>query len=358
MHTPPVSVIIPAYDSDMLIVPTLRSVVTQTLKGFELIVVDDGSTDGTAETTDRYLSEHQGDFSYRILRSEKNFGVSHARNVGIRESHGDYLYFLDSDDRILPHGLETLHTGAVVHNAEIALCRFERIKTDGGDVRKLRRREAYGDSSKAILSGQDALLRHLSGTLTLHCGIMLFSRKLILDNSIYFSEDMMCNEDIEFWIKTILNAKRIMYNNKILFSYVIRTGSLSCKSILDSTALNGLKWFERIGLYLREHKAPRDIIRIIEHSYIPMHISRRSRWNAASCPYNRNTARVLCSLARRYPFQITQINAKQLYYWIDNRIMASSPILYKIWHRISMNLIAVSNRLFYIPKWTREFGSL
>ncbi len=93
-----VSVIIPCYNQAHFLSEAIESVLSQTYRNFEIIVVDDGSSDNTFEVATRYLG-------VRYIRQE-NKGQGAARNTGLRESKGDYLVFLDSDDRLLPEALE------------------------------------------------------------------------------------------------------------------------------------------------------------------------------------------------------------------------------------------------------------
>src|SRR5713101_4173715 len=96
---PLVSVIIPSYNHAQFLGQAIESVLAQSYSNFELIVVDDGSTDNTTEVARRYSP-------VRYIYQE-NAGLSSARNSGLRQSRGEFLVFLDADDRLLPHALET-----------------------------------------------------------------------------------------------------------------------------------------------------------------------------------------------------------------------------------------------------------
>jgi glycosyltransferase involved in cell wall biosynthesis len=98
-NPPLVSVIITSYNQAHFLNDAIESVLTQTYSRFEIVVVDDGSTDNAAEVVARYPG-------VRYMRQD-NQGLSAARNTGLRESNGAYLTFLDADDRYLPSALET-----------------------------------------------------------------------------------------------------------------------------------------------------------------------------------------------------------------------------------------------------------
>src|SRR5919107_192619 len=93
-----VSVVIPCYNQAHFLSEAIESVLAQTYPYFEIIVVDDGSTDNTSEVAGRYSG-------VRCIRQD-NQGLSGARNSGLRHSKGEYLVFLDADDRLLPQALE------------------------------------------------------------------------------------------------------------------------------------------------------------------------------------------------------------------------------------------------------------
>jgi len=96
--TPPVSVVVPCYNQAHFLSEAIESVLSQSYENFEVVVVDDGSTDNTSEVASRYAK-------VRLIRQE-NKGLSAARNAGLAESNGEYMVFLDADDRLLPSALE------------------------------------------------------------------------------------------------------------------------------------------------------------------------------------------------------------------------------------------------------------
>ncbi|MDE5750463.1 MAG: glycosyltransferase, partial [Duncaniella sp.] len=102
MESPQVSIIVPAYNAAPYIGECLASIAAQTWRDFEVIVVDDGSTDGTADMTGEFCS-HDPRF---ILVRAPHGGVSAARNLGIERARGEWIGFADADDCLHPHALE------------------------------------------------------------------------------------------------------------------------------------------------------------------------------------------------------------------------------------------------------------
>ena len=123
MNAPKVSVILPTYNREPLLPRSIHSVLCQTFTDFELLIVDDGSTDNTAEVVAGFV-----DPRVRYLRLEQNAGVSNARNTGIREARGELIAFQDSDDEWLPGKLarqvEFLHR---TPDAALVFCSLVRV---------------------------------------------------------------------------------------------------------------------------------------------------------------------------------------------------------------------------------------
>lgn len=115
-----VSVIIPAYNSEQFISETLDSLVNQTLQDIEVIIVNDGSTDGTQEIIDAYCKEHSIFKSY----IKENGGVSKARNYGLERATGEYVVFLDADDTYTKTSLEAFYNKAQETGADLVLGRL------------------------------------------------------------------------------------------------------------------------------------------------------------------------------------------------------------------------------------------
>ncbi len=99
-----VSVIIPIYNTAKYLPRCIESVLCQSFDGFELLLVNDGSTDGSGDICDTYATR---DSRIRVFHKE-NGGVSSARNLGLKEAKGEWVCFVDSDDELLPDGLQTM----------------------------------------------------------------------------------------------------------------------------------------------------------------------------------------------------------------------------------------------------------
>ena len=122
-----VSVVVPVYNVEPYLEECLDSLVAQSLKEIEILVVNDGSTDRSEEIARRYCREHQN----IVLVNKKNRGCASARNVGIECSRGDYVGFVDSDDWVGPSMFEKLYSKATKTNADIVQCGLEKYHEKG-----------------------------------------------------------------------------------------------------------------------------------------------------------------------------------------------------------------------------------
>ena len=123
---PEFSTIVPLYNQEKYIEECIQSVINQTFNNFELIIINDGSTDKSYEICEMFTSQ-----DVRIkLYNKSNEGVSIARNLGIKYSTGKYLFFLDSDDWILPEHVERLVDLLEKNNSDASSCGFKEVRND------------------------------------------------------------------------------------------------------------------------------------------------------------------------------------------------------------------------------------
>lgn len=122
-----VSVIVPVYNVEKYLGKCIRSICEQTYENLEIILSDDGSTDGSGKICDQYACT---DSRIRVIHKE-NGGLSDARNAGIEMASGQYFMFVDSDDTITRDTVEKLYSAAIEYHCEIAVCNMVRIYEDG-----------------------------------------------------------------------------------------------------------------------------------------------------------------------------------------------------------------------------------
>jgi glycosyltransferase involved in cell wall biosynthesis len=190
-----ISVIIPTYNRKHIVEEAIRSALNQTMKDFEVIVIDDGSNDGTAE----YLESLN--LPINII-SKKNGGVASARNAGIKMARGRYVAFLDSDDVWLPDKLKTQFEYLTAHPNIPLVYTDEYIEVNGDVMPKTRfQRADVGEDIK-----DNFLLSGFVQRTPIHTSAVMV-RKDVLDEVGYFNETLKIHEDSELWNRISMKYK-------------------------------------------------------------------------------------------------------------------------------------------------------
>ena len=200
-----VSVIVPVYNASEYIGNTLNSIINQDFDGYEIIVIDDGSTDDSLDIINRTLENIE--IPYEIIHQE-NAGVSVARNVGIEASKGDYLVFIDADDHVTPNHLSTLYNG----ESDFSLILY--VKEDGD---KLIHMDTY---SEDMISTEDFIKKELNMEITFNFFQLMYKSSIIKDNNIRFTPGIVYGEDTEFAHKALFHGSQIAINNEVTYYYV------------------------------------------------------------------------------------------------------------------------------------------
>lgn len=200
-----VSVIVPVYNCEEYIGTTLDSIINQDFNSFELIVVDDGSTDGSLEIINRKLSLTAMD--YKVIHQE-NSGVSAARNRGIDEATGDYLVFIDADDYVTGNHLSELYNG----ETDFSMVQF--IKRDGDKLSSPHHFQAE------MMSCEDFIRKELNMEMPFNFWQLMYKRSIVNDNAIRFNTNLVYGEDIDFALRTLLYGDVIAISNEATYYYI------------------------------------------------------------------------------------------------------------------------------------------
>ncbi len=213
-----ISVVVPVYNVEKYLQRCLESVLAQTYKDIEIILVDDGSTDNSGQICDQYANKDN-----RIIVIHKpNGGLSDARNAGIEILHGKYVTFIDSDDWIEPSFVEYLHSLITNSNADMSVCDFNYI-----DAENKLYNSPSKDGREYVWSRKEAVEMLLVGKKmeTSAWGKMYASRYFTIDGFRYPVGRLF--EDIPVTYGILLKAKVIVYGNKALYNYFYRPQSIS-----------------------------------------------------------------------------------------------------------------------------------
>jgi len=238
-----ISIVIPVYQSVSYIEACLDSVCSQTMKDFEVIFVDDCGLDGTMFLVEQYLEQHPDAFSYKIVSMLENKGPAIARNAGIKEAEGEYLAFLDGDDRLSPEFCEELYRAAKEAKADIACCDIS--------INYLGRSEVVCNpkvsSGAFTIDLHKMYLRKYVSYFTTY----IYRRQFILDNDIVFPNTRSA-EDSCFLCCAILAAQRIARVNKPLYMYDKHPDSIS-EEVSHFRGLQRMGSFKTLWIWARSH---------------------------------------------------------------------------------------------------------
>ncbi len=149
---PLISVIVPVYNVEKYLDRCVESIVNQTYKNLEIILVDDGSPDNSGALCDEWAKK---DTRIRVFHKE-NGGLSDARNAGTDYAEGDFITFVDSDDYILPQYVECLYNNLIATNSDVSCCDFKEIYDEGLNTTFENTSESYDIK---IISGRDACFK-------------------------------------------------------------------------------------------------------------------------------------------------------------------------------------------------------
>lgn len=256
--SPKVSIIIPAYNVEAYIYECLKSVLAQTFSDIEVIVINDGSTDQTANIVEQFHDER-----LRFLE-QTNAGLSATRNIGIKMARGAFILCVDSDDIIHPQTVESCYSLANKYNTEV-------VSFDGFDFsvkssKKTVHRNAYFDRSaklkEGLYSGSDFFYETAHRWAILVCAPFYFIKRSLYEQ-LPFQEGML-HEDVYFHYELLARLQSIYYLPKPFYERRVRLGSIvntvpSFQTLESYQKIFG-KLFEN---YERAEKAVRPLWRIV-----------------------------------------------------------------------------------------------
>lgn len=258
-----VSIITPVYNVEECIERCINSIINQTYKDFELLLIDDGSKDKSIDIAKNLLEKSE--INYKII-TQNNSGVSAARNRGIEEASGEYITFLDSDDYVDSTFVELMYKKAETAKCDVVFCDYSEVNEDGKVL--VRNRTKCLDE---VISGKEAALKQLTDDITIGMRSAIYKTSIIKDNNLFFDSKRKYGEDMIFIVKALLYADKVISVNEILAYYVIWGNSVT-----QNVSLKHLDcYYSYVDLleYVRENKNLEKIERFLLEFKIPYSIS-------------------------------------------------------------------------------------
>lgn len=243
---PKVSIIVPVYNTQKYLRRCLDALVHQTLQDIEIIAVNDGSTDHSLQILEEYAQQYP---CVKILNKE-NGGQATARNLGIRQSSGDYIGFADSDDYVDVTMFEKMYALAIEKNCDLVECHFHYLMETEGEPRVLQPRgrvRAYKDRHDMLIDPQVSPWNKL------------YRREILMKEGISFPEGLIY-EDTAFYIKTIPYIRKAAYLDEQLVYYFLRGNSTmnanKSKKVgnIFPVLENILEFYKQYGFYTEYQK--------------------------------------------------------------------------------------------------------
>ena len=225
---PILSIIVPVYNKENYIADCLDSILSQTCRDFELILVNDGSTDASYKK----CREYEAKDNRIVLIDQKNAGVSAARNKGLSIARGKYIGFVDSDDTIEANMYEMLLSNIAAAGADISACRLRVVFPN----KKVSPAESTGT---VVYDHDEALLGFFKLQFDVSANNKIFRAALV--KNIKFEGRVY--EDILFTCKAFLAAQTVVFENKVKYNYLVRENSASMSKFdvhyLETIAVSG-----------------------------------------------------------------------------------------------------------------------
>ncbi len=201
-----VSVIIPAYNAEKYLRECLDSVLNQTYKNVELIIVNDGSQDGTKDILEEYKSRYS---NVQVIHTE-NGGVSRARNIGLEHADSDYIMFLDSDDLLVSNAIEILLFDLKDNVADIA-CGLMNSGVSNGAI-------SCNETKTAVWKGTEAIEKALEDNPYTYSSCAKLFKRQVLDK-VRFIEGRKIHEDSYFVFCTLMNQPTVVVRDVYIYKY-------------------------------------------------------------------------------------------------------------------------------------------
>lgn len=227
-----VSIIVPVYKVEKYLSRCIESIINQTYKNIEIILVDDGSPDKCPIICDDFAKQDQ---RIRVIH-KINGGVSDARNVGIKESSGKYICFVDGDDYLSSFFCEKTIKEAEMNNCDIVI-------TDFYTFRDNKAIETHSLVSDRIINKD--MSAYFCGDVNTHRAIWATLFKSSIIKNIQFEKDLKIAEDFLFLLRSLKVANNITYLKECLYYYYINNDSIMNSKIKDNNffinSINGLK---------------------------------------------------------------------------------------------------------------------
>ena len=320
-----VSVIVPVYNVEKFIDKCLNSLVKQSLKEIEIIVVNDGTKDNSQKIIDKYVKKYPDKIKSYI---KENGGQGSARNYGLKKASGEYIGYVDSDDFVEKDMYKKLYNKAKENNYDIVVCGNYNVSEDYQNKNIDAFINNYNTDLENIFFGKMAVWNKI------------YKRDILIKNKLEFKEKVWY-EDLAFTLKAIMNSNTFAFIDEPLYDYLIREGSTMNNSNVQRN-LEILDAFNDILSYIQHNKKEEYFSKIeflaIDHIYISA-IVRVLKAEADDKVKRETINKLLDYMNKKFP------NYKNNKY--INTLSKNRKIIYKL---INIKMYGLINLIFKVKK--------
>lgn len=224
-----VSIIIPVYNVEPYIIRCLSSVANQSfLDKMECILVDDCGNDKSVCIAEDFIRQYHGKIHFELIHRDKNGGLSAARNTGINNAHGDYIFFLDSDDELPSYAIDKLYSLIIKYpNVEMAQGSFKQVPLMEEGL------TFAEDAFPGLIEGNHKIMEYMLNSLPSTCTNRLIKKDLIINHKLYFTENLLHEDELySYMLSKYLNKIAVSAEQTYIY-YTKREGSIT--TIPDKT---------------------------------------------------------------------------------------------------------------------------
>lgn len=320
-----VSVIVPVYNVEKFIDKCLNSLVKQSLKEIEIIVVNDGTKDNSQKIIDKYVKKYPDKIKSYI---KENGGQGSARNYGLEKANGEYIGYVDSDDFVEKDMYKKLYNKAKENNYDIVVCGNYNVSEDYQNKNIDTFINNYNTDLENIFFGKMAVWNKI------------YKRDILIKNKLEFKEKVWY-EDLAFTLKAIMNSNSFAFIDEPLYDYLIREGSTMNNSNVQRN-LEILDAFNDILSYIQHNKKEEYFSKIeflaIDHIYISA-IVRVLKAEADDKVKRETINKLIDYMNKKFP------NYKNNKY--INTLSKNRKIIYKL---INIKMYGLINLIFKVKK--------
>lgn len=291
-NTKLVSIIVPMYNVEQFIGKCIDSIVGQTYKNIEIILIDDGSPDQSGNIAEKLALT---DTRIQVIRT-KNQGVSSARNLGIKLSKGEYLIFVDSDDYLSPDYVDYMMSMALNNEAEFVMSKnchlFPSTETKYDDPI---------DNIEIWSPEKAASILLYPGKIEIGCWNKLFLKEFIVDNNIVFPEGLYMGEGLNFIVNAAQKANKICVGSKRVYNYRKDNKQSATTVVNIPKYINALRAIDNIDQN-KILKSKMIDLSIIYHKYITIYLALHTIYLTGESKLYPQEVKEYTSYLRKYYF--------------------------------------------------------